>query len=269
MRRHIIFIIIAGIIVLFTSIFSLIEINPYANWLQKEDSNRNFDYSIMTNAIRAYFTQQAKLPEALLNLKDMQKLSHDAKQYDYKILSNQSYQLCTSFLSATSNYQYPVIEKQYVTTNENFRHNKGYFCFTYYIEDSMLPVAQLMPVSHPTNKSVIKNCMIISTLYINDPVKIMGLYELDDTLVFTTNKVANQAIVEYWNPGLRGNITASYPAHSIYDLRYEDTSLKLYKGMEYKISVYNKDGSLFSTQDYSFQGNRIVLMDSRCMPLEK
>lgn len=236
------------------------------------DQNRFFDYSILSNGVNSYFVMQGRLPTSLSELEKLQSPHYPINEYQYDKTSDTSYNLCTSFSTDKYMNQTSSYTKLYYPTESNFEHKKGRDCMTYYIQDYMLPLSKLMPVDVPTNDSIFKSCNII---YDSSKAPIEGVYELDNAVVFTKNKVIKNVYLEYWMAGSGNNshlTTDLSPLTTLVDTRNtlnNRDQVILQKGMEYKLITYNNNENTFSTQTYSFQGNRIVVKDSRCLPLQK
>ncbi len=89
-------------------------------------------------------------------------------------------------------------------------------------------------------------------------IKIMGIYELQDSVIFTTNQPSYSTMYFWFNPQLKNTQYGD-------GLNTAHTLSQLSKGEGYQFKLYThspNDGFLSDT--YTFQGNKIVLADPRC-----
>jgi hypothetical protein len=268
--KNLIFAIITLIVIIVAFTLFTFYKNPVATWNKAGDDKRYFDYSIIVSSIRTYFSQNEKLPGKFSDIKKMQRLAADESQYTYKTLSDHSYAICSTFSTNTLTNRSSASDKLYYPTPSNFWHKKGYDCITYYIEDFMQR-QKYETTNMPTNDSQFFYCTNIYDRSIDSKPPVQGVYELDNQVVFTKNKVTTSVSIEYWMPGVDNNsptIIDLSPYTILVDTRNTLTGeslVNLKRGMEYKLLINN----VYSTPIYTFQGNRIVVEDPRCLPSKK
>lgn len=273
------------VVVLFVG-FSLVG-NPVAEKDIKLDETRISDFSNLKYQIENYYQTYKQLPKTLKDSKVGTYASYNyntldpetKKEYEYKIVSATSYQLCATFLTNTktkatgstssgvSNIQMlPAIDS---SGNPDTTHKKGPDCITYtipnYYTTPTPPAYSYGLVPTPQVPSIAGKCNIGSDPAVPADTKIMGIYELDNSLFYTINKGQSMTLY-FWKNNSDEKLIASVASDSSY-LLHQTTSANFFeKGMKYQISYYGNATSndYILTDIYTFEGNRTVLKDPRC-----
>ncbi len=107
----------------------------------------------------------------------------------------------------------------------------------------------------PTVFSPIKNHQYDS----GGSLRITGIYELTDSVIYTTNTPAYSTFLTWIKPGQK---TESYMVRGSRFNSRDRTQLT--QGFGYQIEVYHSDKNVFTSTEYFFMGNRTVLADARC-----
>lgn len=149
MYKYYIFIASLGVsvVVLSILIFSIAG-NPFRQQLIKLDSKRLSEFSKINIKIESYFQTNKKLPSNLSELDNLDKNlpivdSETKKQYEYKIVSNSSYELCTEFSVDSKETADSYYDSQRTT------HTKGYDCIPYTLPSYLLNSGQNTYLSPP------------------------------------------------------------------------------------------------------------------------
>lgn len=237
------------------------------------DNNRLQAFESIKYQIENYYTANRKMPNSLsdlssnINIQDPETKTN----FDYKIIPPYSYQLCTIFSTdnsktATNNYNnYGSDSALYKT------HKKGYDCLTFkpsdYVINNNNYNSRITPTINPKNYSFLTSCKLNLDSGANTDVKIMGIYETDNGVVFTTSKLSN-ALIEYLNIYANNSqvLPTGYTAKAYYygQSIFDSNNLSFNKLTRYKIIVTDTFGHNATSEENIFQGNRTVVADPRC-----
>ncbi|MBT4209493.1 MAG: hypothetical protein HOE19_01080 [Candidatus Komeilibacteria bacterium] len=139
------------IIVLGAFIFSLFVVESPAETRNKKLDNRVIDNFYNIDAgVNSYYKKYEKLPEALENIKEEYNHITEAELtnpvstevYEYKIISEDEYELCTTFLSSNED----DAEDEYGRyPDKMWLHDLGYQCISQKIQDRPMPRDSFAP----------------------------------------------------------------------------------------------------------------------------
>lgn len=237
------------------------------------DNTRLSDFSTIKYRIEDYYRTNRELPSALSQL--IGKLSlqdpETKENYTYIVISSTSYKLCTKF---STDSERETDEYYYTYSSNQQKHKKGYDCVLYNISDYITnPRTQNyystptpVPTINPLSYSVLRSCNLALDTLSTSEIKIMGIYELSDSVLFTTNKLVN-ASVEHWSDAEQKQNPASeyFYASSVFDTKERGSTFR--KVMGYRIKIFDASGNKASSDSYIFEGNRTVVNDPRCLSL--
>lgn len=232
------------------------------------DQSRISDFYDIKYGIEDYYRDNKTLPASLSNLKENLKLEdpETKSNYTYSATSSTAYKLCTTF-SADSNQEKE--NYHYYSTSDKNSHKKGYDCLEYTLSDYIINLSGSSrssptptPTINPANYYFLKSCKLELDNSESSSIKIMGIYEQEDSVVFTANRLANSSI-EYWWQDSNNPVTANMYANNIFDTSL--TGTKFNKVMGYRIKIFDASGNKENSESYIFQGNRTVIADPRCV----
>lgn len=128
--------------------------SPWEQRLLALDQKRLSHFSSLSYQIEDYFRTNRKLPETLSNLPntnpDMFTDPQSKKQYDYKIIDDASYNLCTTFSKDSSKDNN---EDGSLRLSEGRKvHKEGYDCIKYTVPDFILESSSYNLVPTPTSQ---------------------------------------------------------------------------------------------------------------------
>lgn len=152
MLKSYLFVAFFGIFSLFTLIFSFQTIgSPFYQQELNKDNNKSDQLSAINRYVSIFATNHRQLPKSLLELKnDYPNINNqNANQtIEYKIISENSYELCADFTTDTlvSNKNSSGLTYGMTETTDFRRHPKGPKCFSLSIQ---LPMST--PISAPPN----------------------------------------------------------------------------------------------------------------------
>lgn len=93
----------------------------------------------------------------------------------------------------------------------------------------------------------------------SEELRIMCLYEKDNAIVFTTEKPAYANIYHWINPAFKAE---TYMERSV---KFDSSGRQLFtKGMGYQIKTYATQDASFLSDEYFFEGNRMVFGQAEC-----
>lgn len=282
MRNYYLFVAFLGIVVIAVIAMGFkIMGTPFSQRVMALDTTRLSDFSNIRYRIEDYYRVNKKLPagfyqlNGILNTKDPE----TKQDYKYEVVSEASYNLCATFStdSEQSLNSSTAIPSLGSPLYEN-KHKKGYDCITYTLPSYLMntvtpysvPTATITLTLTPTptagfqNYPQLRSCKLESEAPPSDEIKIMGIYELEDSVLFTTNRAVN-AIVETWrkDPKVPDQAVPMSGA-IIFDTKKTLANLTLSKATGYRIKIFHPSGGETVSQDYIFEGNRTVLQDPRC-----
>ena len=145
MRKYYIFIILLGILVFGLIVAGFIEVGtPLDKRAIAADNKRLSSFSAISYLINDYYYAKSKLPNSLSELKISGSYStsdpETKKTYDYKKISDTSYNLCTTFSTdseeaAKKNRSVRAYDYSDDYDYSDKKHKKGYDCIEYKVED--------------------------------------------------------------------------------------------------------------------------------------
>lgn len=249
-----IFSLVAGVSLLY-GLFTVIG-NPVKFLLNsKLDRTRESDIANLKSSIEAYYSKFRSMPTRLWDLKinypyiSEKTDPETGKEYDYHWnIGTRSYNLCATFSGASHR-------------NTSLDHPKGYHCFSLNVPYSA-PIST--PTVNPQESPLLRSCKLdLDTSATSEP-KIMGIYEFNNSVLFTTNKIVSVYIIR-WEDFPGDPIVTEDWNKSIFDLA---DVLKFKAGTRYRLRVY-KSGrqdreNMAESESYIFQGDRTVQADPRC-----
>ncbi|OGG00796.1 hypothetical protein A2153_00070 [Candidatus Gottesmanbacteria bacterium RBG_16_38_7b] len=158
MRKYYIFITVLGVVTLGVLIggFKLVG-TPISSRLEKLDSERLSNFNTIKYKIEDYYRNNGYLPDDLRLLSGSLKLSDPktGKAYDYVIVRDREYKLCSEF--ATDTWQSRDDENSSYSNTEN-RHRKGYDCIGYTISSYVGRPTPTMRIYRTPTPAVFSYC---------------------------------------------------------------------------------------------------------------
>ena len=150
MYKYYIFVGVLTVFVISVVVFGfVIAGTPFSTRNTGFDNQRVSDFNNLRYSIEAYYQDNRKLPESLGSLTNEYSNAiyndpQSGKPYEYKILTNTSYSLCTTFSLDSEDLEKGT--PSYYPKQEN-KHKKGYDCITYKISSPVLnsPTSTKLP----------------------------------------------------------------------------------------------------------------------------
>lgn len=243
---------IAAIIIAFTIIG-----NPLEQQAETADNKKLADFTTLRYRIENYYSINKKLPESLLEVVsknptvDSQNDVTENKDYQYKILTANSFELCTNFATDTSNVNQ---SNNIIIPNGNVKptHKKGFNCIKYQFPQLVQKVNQESTQSG--NRGTLLNEGTQTTEKIHNFIE-NGSFEawpfssFPDQWSLDLGNQLNRAFVAYDGSNAI-QFVAKLPKSSI---KYEKIGVQPYK--KYELSFYYKTQS--NCQDCAFIGFQI------------
>lgn len=272
MYKYYVFIGLLGVAVISIVIAGfIISGNPFSEKALSYDRARIADFNTIKYQIENYYSSHKVLPNELADLPSLRVMKdpQTQKEYEYKLVSSTSYQFCTTFSTDSSEVDGSDNNYSYIDLPENSsKHKKGYDCLDYslasYLLNNSYYVSPTPIVSvDPEDYVFLKGCDITPDESSTAELKIMGIYETENGLVVTANKLTN-AQVDNWtlNPDSPG--ANFFYSKYIFDTQKEHYPLALNKTTGYRIHLLNPLGKKVISDAYIFQGNRTIITDPRC-----
>jgi hypothetical protein len=111
------------------------------------------------------------------------------------------------------------------------------------------------------NLDLLKDFDGFKTTIISTPTEnpVLGIYELEDSVFFTTKSDVNAKFLHWLQPETK---TSMYLGTGVAFNTKANSITK--KGFGYQIVVTEANGSESASENYIFQGSRVVIEDSRC-----
>lgn len=269
MRNYYIFIGLLGVLVIGVIVTGFIlGGTPISQRAIALDKSRLSDFSNIKYKIEDYYRDNKTLPASLSSLKGNLKLQdpETKSNYTYSVTSSTAYKLCTAF--STDSNQEKEDYYNYSTSDKN-SHKKGYDCLEYALSDYVINPSGSSrssptptPTINPADYDFLRSCKLEIDNSPSSQIEIMGIYEQEDSVVFTTNKLVNSSI-EYWWQDANSPSAAYMYASNIFDTSLSGT--KFNKVMGYRIKIFDASGNKENSESYIFQGNRTVIKDPRCI----
>ena len=133
MRNYYVFITILGIFCLsLVAVCFFIVGNPIEQKAKTYDLRRTSSMKMLSSYVQTYLNKNNSLPVNLSSFPEAyRKDPQSHKDFEYKIISSTTYQLCTTFSTdSTTALSYSASSYSYV--DPQTKHKKGYDCFTFY-----------------------------------------------------------------------------------------------------------------------------------------
>jgi hypothetical protein len=260
-------------------IYGLVESgSPWDTRGRRFDDSRVSDLTSLKYAIQTYYSTHSALPSNLDALKADQPYSNsqwidpETKQnYEYNVNGTTSFQLCTTFSqkSPDLNSRGKAVPAIYPTPGvDNLStHPKGHYCYdlpaksaTIYPQTYVNPTPAATPAPKIEGTPLV-NCKMTEASD-SAKLKIMGIYETSNSVIYTTNKLANGNI-DYWTSDPKLASSAYMYATDTFDSSINGGQFN--KVMGYRVHAFNTTGEKVVSSDYEFQGNRTVIADPRCL----
>lgn len=134
MKKNIILLSVISVVVFFTVIYGFLDGgSPRAARNKRYDDTRSQNLQMIKSSIDSFFKEESRLPASVYEVSANNRYVKDSvydpetkEVYEYKVVTDNDYQLCTMFSTSTigSNLKYL----------EPFEHPKGYFCFEFSVD---------------------------------------------------------------------------------------------------------------------------------------
>ncbi|MBI3380289.1 LamG domain-containing protein [Candidatus Gottesmanbacteria bacterium] len=208
MRNYYIFIGFLGILVFTVVLLGLTIVgNPFAQRDKSFDNTRLSDFGSIRYEIEKFFSTNYKLPNQLTDLKSKVAIKDPKtrKDYDYIVLNDKGYKLCTDFSTDSNDtisdrYSYPS------SYYDQWKHKKGYDCIEYTVPDFLirnLPTPTLKPPP-------MKPPQLVAYWPFDSDKDLITAYDMSGnnnisgstSTVFTTGKIGKARLFNGWDSSI-------------------------------------------------------------------
>lgn len=138
MKRLLTFFTLLGVLTCCVVAYSFIILgSPFEKRALDMDQKRIQHFNSIHHKLTTYFNTQQKLPSSLKNLPSVEKDLLDPEtrnEYDYQMISNNTYKLCTTFAADGKEQDLParIFRPTYDYSTDT--HTEGYYCYQYTLQ---------------------------------------------------------------------------------------------------------------------------------------